>query len=170
MSEVWTNMASPWAYGKSDISVTTWAAETEYSLDDYVTPTVPNDRIYKCVTAGTSGETEPTWTLTMGGTVTDGEVTWYCTNTFSLNPFTVALDTGGFGGLPRVEVWIKSDVTVTFDVYGSKNGEGWRWTDELKLPYAGRTDIHQGYHNAYRHIKVVTITSGVHEIEIVAGA
>lgn len=35
-----------------------------------------NDRHFKCTVAGTSGGTEPSWNLTIGGTTSDGGVTW----------------------------------------------------------------------------------------------
>jgi hypothetical protein len=54
----------------------TWAATTAYSAGDYIIPTTPNTRFYKCTTAGTSGASEPTWPTTTGGTVVDGTVTW----------------------------------------------------------------------------------------------
>lgn len=55
----------------------TWAASTGYSLGDIVAPTAPNNYYYVCTTAGTSGGTEPaTWSTTIGGTVSDGSVTW----------------------------------------------------------------------------------------------
>jgi hypothetical protein len=37
----------------------TWSANTAYAVGDYIVPTVPNGRIYKCVVAGTSSATEP---------------------------------------------------------------------------------------------------------------
>lgn len=54
----------------------TWAATTAYALDDYILPSTPAGRFYKCTTAGTSGASEPTWPTTLGGTVTDGAVVW----------------------------------------------------------------------------------------------
>lgn len=54
----------------------TWAATTAYSLGDFIEPTTPNTRFYKCTTAGTSAGTEPTWPTTTGGTVTDGTAVW----------------------------------------------------------------------------------------------
>ena len=55
-----------------------WAASTAYSLDDYIVPTSPNGYYYRCVTAGTSGASEPTWPTTIGQTVNDGSITWRC--------------------------------------------------------------------------------------------
>lgn len=53
-----------------------WAAETPFSEGDYAIPLTYNGRVYKCTTAGTSGASEPSWTTTKGGTVSDGTVTW----------------------------------------------------------------------------------------------
>jgi hypothetical protein len=41
-----------------------------------VKPSTPNDRHFKCTTAGTSGGSEPSWNTTIGGTTSDGSVTW----------------------------------------------------------------------------------------------
>jgi hypothetical protein len=56
-----------------------WAAATPYALNDIVVPTTP--RVSKglqarVTTAGISGASEPTWSTTDGGTVTDNAVTW----------------------------------------------------------------------------------------------
>lgn len=53
-----------------------WTATTAYSLGAYVRPTVANNHVYKCTTAGTSGGSQPTWPTTAGGTVTDGTAVW----------------------------------------------------------------------------------------------
>lgn len=61
-------------------AVTAWAASTAYSVGDIrrqsATPTVGNERVWRCTTAGTSGGTEPSWTLTKGSTTTDNTVVW----------------------------------------------------------------------------------------------
>jgi len=56
-----------------------WAATTAYSSGQYVIGSAfasTNRHIYKCTTGGTSGGSEPTWNQTIGGTTTDGSVTW----------------------------------------------------------------------------------------------
>lgn len=61
-------------------AVTAWAASTVYSVGDLrrqlATPTYHNERVFRCTTAGTSGGTEPSWTLTKGGTTTDNTAVW----------------------------------------------------------------------------------------------
>lgn len=61
-------------------AVTAWAALTSYSVGDLrrqlATPTVLNERVFRCTTAGTSGAAEPTWTITVGGTTADGTAVW----------------------------------------------------------------------------------------------
>lgn len=61
-------------------AVTQWAAATAYSVGDLrrqlATPTVGNERVWRCTTAGTSGGTEPSWTLTKGSTTADNTVVW----------------------------------------------------------------------------------------------
>lgn len=61
-------------------AVTAWAASTAYTVGQYrrqlATPAVGNERVFRCTTAGTSGGTEPTWTLTNNGTTNDGTVVW----------------------------------------------------------------------------------------------
>ncbi len=55
-----------------------WKPSTAYTADSngYAYPTVLNGYVYQANAAGTTGTTEPTWPLTIGGTVTDGSVTW----------------------------------------------------------------------------------------------
>ncbi len=61
-------------------AVAQWAVATAYSVGDIVrqlaAPTVNSERCFRCTTAGTSGGSEPAWTLTNGATTTDNSVTW----------------------------------------------------------------------------------------------
>lgn len=53
---------------------TVWVAETEYSLGDRI---VEGNKVFEVTTAGTSkAAPKPTFTGTIGATVTDGTVTW----------------------------------------------------------------------------------------------
>lgn len=52
-----------------------WVKQTTYAVGDMVIPTNPNGHFYRCITAGTSGITEPTWPLTGSAVVNDG-VQW----------------------------------------------------------------------------------------------
>jgi len=54
-----------------------WAANTAYTVGNLVIPTSNPTFIWRCVTAGTSGATEPNWSLAdASGLVTDGTVVW----------------------------------------------------------------------------------------------
>lgn len=55
-----------------------WAASTSQSLGSWRRPSVSNNYIYECTTAGTTGSSEPTWPTTVGNTVADGTATWTC--------------------------------------------------------------------------------------------
>jgi len=61
-------------------AVAQWAATTAYVVGDFVrqlaAPTKDNERVWRCTTAGTSGGTEPSWTLTKGSTTNDNTVVW----------------------------------------------------------------------------------------------
>jgi hypothetical protein len=47
-------------------------------LGAFVRPATPNNYVYKCTTAGTSGSSAPTWGTTPGGTTSDGSAVWTC--------------------------------------------------------------------------------------------
>lgn len=63
-------------YNLSHTTSVPWVASTANSVNNIVTPTTANGHVYKCTVAGTTGTTEPIWTTTAGGTVSDGTVTW----------------------------------------------------------------------------------------------
>lgn len=68
-------------YVKSGVA-TQWVTLTAYGLGARVVPTLvygvtsAKGLVYECTTAGTSGAAQPTWNTTVGGTTTDGTVTW----------------------------------------------------------------------------------------------
>lgn len=49
---------------------------TSVSVGDTVIPASPNGRIYRCITAGTTGASEPSWPTTDDGQVADGTAVW----------------------------------------------------------------------------------------------
>ena len=66
------------SYLEKYITATTWAATTDYIIGDIIKALIPNKYYYECTTAGTSGDTEPTWGTTEGETTEDGTVFWTC--------------------------------------------------------------------------------------------
>ena len=60
------------------MAIASWAASTAYSLGDV--RRAATDQVtglfFKCVTAGTSGGSEPSWPTDIGVEATDGSVTW----------------------------------------------------------------------------------------------
>ncbi len=57
---------------------TSWAATTAKALGAQVQQLSSPTHVFQCTTAGTTGGTAPTWVTTLGGTTTDGTVTWTC--------------------------------------------------------------------------------------------
>jgi len=55
-----------------------WVKQTAYAAGDMVIPTSPNGHFYRCITAGTSGASEPTWPSKLDASIgfSDGGVTW----------------------------------------------------------------------------------------------
>jgi hypothetical protein len=54
-----------------------WAGSTAYAVGDIVRPTTGNGHLYRCIVAGTTASSEPTWTTVSGQVVAaDGSVTW----------------------------------------------------------------------------------------------
>lgn len=54
-----------------------WLPETVYAVGDSVQPTIDNTYRYRVVQAGTSDDTEPTWSVGgIGSTTADGTVLW----------------------------------------------------------------------------------------------
>lgn len=49
-----------------------WQSGTSYAAGDIVIPVNPNGHFYRCITAGTSGTSEPSWPLTGSLIINDG--------------------------------------------------------------------------------------------------
>lgn len=61
-------------------AVTAFAISHAYNIGDLIrqlaAPTVNNERVFRCTSAGTSAGSEPAWTLTKGATTTSGGATF----------------------------------------------------------------------------------------------
>lgn len=56
----------------------TWTAANPYTYGTVIRPTSSNGFLYRCVVAGTSGGSQPSFPVVTGQTVTDSGVTWAC--------------------------------------------------------------------------------------------
>lgn len=74
-----------------------WVTATPYTLGKLIKPTSSNGFVYKCVSAGTSGGSEPTWPIVgIGSIVVDGSCIWalYATH-HPKSEIKLALSSGG---------------------------------------------------------------------------
>lgn len=57
-----------------------WEASKSYSVGDFVIPTqmVFSQKVFKCITSGVSGTSEPSWNFTTDSEVNDNTVVWKC--------------------------------------------------------------------------------------------
>jgi len=90
----------------------TWTASTAYIVGDTVIPTTPNDNVYKCTTAGTSGSSEPTFPTTEDQTVNDNTVVWTLTYDYQYNSDFATTNHQFWEGSARRRLIIPSKITV----------------------------------------------------------
>ncbi len=90
----------------------TWTATTAYIVGDTVIPATPNDQVYKCTTAGTSGGSEPTFPTTEDQTVGDGSVTWTLTYDYQYNSDFAATNHQFWEAGARKRLVIPNKITV----------------------------------------------------------
>lgn len=94
----------------------TWAAGEVYGVNEVVRPSTYNGYEYKCTTAGqAAGDSalEPSWPVTVGGTVTDGSVVWTCQ----------LISNASLAKTIATSVWDGGALTVSGAVVVSTNGE-----------------------------------------------
>ncbi len=53
-----------------------WGPLVPYQVGQIVRPTTGNGLLFRCITAGTSGVSQPSWPTLIGGTVVDSGATW----------------------------------------------------------------------------------------------
>lgn len=89
-----------------------WAATTAYSVGDIIDPPVLVGWRWVCTTAGTSGGSEPTWTVTEGVTTADGTAVWIATG---YNPGGYAISAQGDYPLAGRDVSMSFDCVTSAD-------------------------------------------------------
>lgn len=136
-SKVYTSTNAP-------ATAETWAANTEYALNDLVVPTSSNGHYYKVTVAGTTSGTEPTGWKTDGGTNVSGTVTFTDQGVIPQDSGLVVIPrnhTTYTGMLIDVvvsvedstsEIYVAPNITLRGDGYGG----GRNSTDETSLKFA----------------------------------
>lgn len=100
-----TTVTCSMAYTAANSWGTSRANSTAYTAGQIVRPATGNGFVYQALTSGTSAGTIPTYPTTIGGTVTDGGVTWLC-----VGAGVVALTAGAAS-------WASSTITARGVVY-----------------------------------------------------
>ncbi len=81
-----------------------WAAGGVYADDVCVRPSLPTGLQYRSG-GGNAGSTEPRWPRTVGGTVTDGTITWTAE----------AISNDSLLATISSSAWAESDIAITLD-------------------------------------------------------
>lgn len=78
---------------------------TAVTVGQTTIPATPNNRMYRCSTAGTTGVGEPTWAVTTAGTTTDGTAVWTeMTTDFETNSAVAIASEANYTSYARVSV------------------------------------------------------------------
>ena len=103
-----------------------WKASTSYAVGNWVFEVGDEGGtyVYKCVTAGTSGASEPTWNQTVDGDTTDNTVTWRCYKSHLSLKYIYRYNTGEqYGSYEYVDSIDISDTTYSDSKTDSELGE-----------------------------------------------
>jgi len=120
-------------------AINPWAASTAYNVGDIVQPTVANGYKYKCVAAGTSGVSEPTWPTTLGSQLIDNGVTWLCLDTihvaseFKLSTSQAGLDTAVAGAPLEVGATLNGGTPISIHLRGDQGIHPFGTYSDVKL-------------------------------------
>jgi hypothetical protein len=102
-----------------------WAANEEFSLNEFIRPTRPTGFSYKATTAGCSGAREPVWPEVAGSTVEDGSIVWTCAAAGSngLAPITSPSATSDPTGLTISSVSVEENTRIIATYQGGWLGQ-----------------------------------------------
>lgn len=84
-------------------SMTARVNTTAYVVGDMIRPGTSNGHIYRCLAAGTTASSEPTWPTAGLATVTDGSVTW---SEFGRGVTVLSCDAIAFGGITGSALYV----------------------------------------------------------------
>ena len=99
-----------------------WSSGVVAVIGTTVVPTVANGYWYRATVAGTASGSQPTWPTTIGGTVTDGGVTWLCESAHSLAGYVA----GDILSASIWDIWHRPSCAPQGMVYDSKSN---LWVD-----------------------------------------
>lgn len=99
-------------------STPVWAPSRSYAQNYVITPASAGGNSYRCIVAGVSGTTEPTWPTGTGTTVTDGGVTW------QYEPPTGSILSMVQSAVTQIAAVARDSVNMGVMVFGNNNSGG----------------------------------------------
>lgn len=119
-------------------AVTQWSASLTATVGmirrQLATPSAGNERCWRCTTAGTTGATEPTWSLTANSTTNDNGVVWTeCTGQAAYNGDT----TGTAWGAPHARLSAALSFSAAGDTIFAASNHAESWTAAITTTIPG---------------------------------
>ncbi len=123
-----------------------WASGTAYAVGDIVIPGTPNGHLYRCIVAGTSDSSGPSFPTVSGATVVDNTVTWA-----EMGTNTVAFDCADIS-------WATSTITARYGILYKSTGTA------STSPVIGYIDFGTNVSSTAATFQITIHTAGVFQL------
>ena len=134
-----------------------WIKEHNFSLNQYIKKTISDVvHYFQCTTdGGSSGESEPSWNTTVGGTTSDGDLVWTClasdpntvgvvrtvsTSSASVNVIFVVIKIPALQHIEDDGDIVGTSVKIKIQLQITEGGVTSGWIDQIINP-GGETDV-----------------------------
>lgn len=156
----------------------TWQEKTPYTYNSLVKPIKPgtNKSVYRCIVAGTSGDTEPIWPTTFWGEKTDGTAKWRQENpVYILDAEPVGYSypcvvVGDIGSVNEIQMALgnvpSNELHTAISILAYQKNKTWQQTRLESFDVLRQVqNIIRSYPNLNHTANVVSAKSGIYTID-----